>query len=155
MNFNQRQNATRCSHICAGHNGVRHHQSKNQTCAALTDAPPPLQSRSSYLDRRIPSTAPSPFDDDALLSLYSGGLFTVHRTWSDKLYSVAFRLITIIIVENRASTSPIASLAFTLLRPGSRWGIPPLPEETRLSTPQLLHRQRLHHRRCSVLEHDP
>ena len=102
-------------HICAGHNGVRHHQSKSPTCcAALTDAPPPLQRRSSYLDRRIPSTAPSPFDDDALLSLYSVGLFTVHRTWSEKIYSVAFRRLTII-VENRTSTAPIASLAFTLL----------------------------------------
>ena len=105
---------TRCSHICAGHNGVRHHQSKNPTCVALTDVPPPLQSRSSYFDRRIPSTEPSPFDDDALLSLFSAGLFNVHRTWSDKLHPVSSRLLTII-VENRASTAPLASLAFTLL----------------------------------------
>ena len=108
---------TRCSHICAGRNGVRHHQSKNPTCAALTDVPPPLlQSRSSYLDRRIPSTEPSPFDDDALLSLFSAGLFNVHRTCSDKLHPVSSRLLTII-VENRASIAPIASL-FSLVSSG-------------------------------------
>jgi len=41
-------------------------------------------------------------------------LFTVHRTWKEKLYPVASRLLNII-VENRGSTAPNASLTFILL----------------------------------------
>jgi hypothetical protein len=105
---------TRCSHICAGHNGVRHHQVQNPIFLALPAATPPIPSLSSQLDHRIPSTVPNPFDDDALLSLFGSGLFTVHRTWKEKLYPVATRLLNII-VENRTSTAPLASLAFILL----------------------------------------
>jgi hypothetical protein len=47
-------------------------------------------------------------------SLFGSGLFTVHRTWKEKLYPVATRLLNII-VENRTSTAPLASLAFILL----------------------------------------
>lgn len=104
----------RCQHICIGNGGLLHHQSRSSQCIALVDAPPPAPSRSSSLARHSMPAIPSPFNDDALLSLFSSGLFTVHHSWRDKLYSVTARLLTII-NANLPSTAHAASLAFTIL----------------------------------------
>jgi hypothetical protein len=102
----------RCHWICCGRQGLRRHQGQSKSCKSLRTG----QSTFPSTDVASSTVGPGalPLDDDSLLALFTSGLFVVHRKWTDSLFLIMEKLLSIVLL-NHSSYASTASLALLIL----------------------------------------